>query len=164
MNLTDLLINNRFSEKVELKIKKNLVLTLVLIFSLSLAACSDNNNNNSTGVNTSTSYPANNPDTIGGLTPPAWLIGSRTPEEGTFGEDVMVTADNVTVSSSNLNFGVQVNKGWIELDESLDGDVYTLAYTVANIEFAYIFEPKNGGMLMTINVDGAIANSMYKKK
>ena len=159
---------------------KALTLTLVLILILTaLAGCTVNTGNTNTATTAPPANsgntndpgspapepPADNSGTDGSLTPPAWLIGSWTPEDGASGEDIEVTAKNVTVSSGNLDFSWQIKNVGLEIKESLDGEIYTLSYTAGGADTVYTFAPgENGSMKLTSKLGGLGMESVYRKK
>jgi len=146
--------------------KKALVLTLTIALALSLlTACGGNsgnsgnsgNNNTSNTNNTSSSQSGdanqNTGETSGMLSPPSWLIGEWVTAEGEYphDEDVVVTSNNVVVSSGSLDFSWQMKNVGLEVKESEDGGIYRLEYTAGGMDFSYVFAKQDdGSMTMTI--------------
>ena len=152
--------------------KASLTILVTMAISLTmLAGCGGNTGTTNGGDNPPTGTTAtNNPgttsnETTGRLNPPTWLIGSWTRKDGTPGEDIDVTAHNVTVSSGNLDFSFQMSSLGLQVTEATDGGVYSLAYTTSGTDVKYAFEQMSDGkMQQTITMGGAALPFIYVKK
>ncbi|MDR2035873.1 MAG: hypothetical protein LBP91_04285 [Coriobacteriales bacterium] len=151
--------------------KKILVIALMLALSLTLlAACNGSNpsGNNSDSSNTSdtpagTEDSSGNINTSGEMNPPSWLVGTWICDAD--GEVVKVTANNVVVSSGNLDFSWQIKNIGLKLEESTNGDAYAINYTASGIDFMYTFTSLTSDtMEMKITLGDLEAPAVYKKQ
>ena len=103
----------------------------------------------------------------GKLNPPGWLVGKWQPETAIAGQDIEVTAHNVILSSGNLDYSAQIEKGYLsDFKENLNGNVYTLSYKMVNQGGATgscSFEPDGDGK-MKLSMGIAVVPVIYIKK
>jgi len=100
------------------------------------------------------------------VSPPAWLIGEWTPADPVLdGQDILVTDNNVVFSSGILDIEWQVKNAGFVVEESLDGEAYTLSYEAGGIVTTYIFKnQRNNAMLLQFGMGGTLQDMDFIKK
>ena len=159
--------------------KRSITLAFIVILSLVLlTGCGGDNATEDTGTDTGTVNEAvvNTEDTDGEapaqtddaavVSPPAWLVGEWTPKDPVFeGQDILVTDSNVVIGSGALDIEKQANSGSLSVEDSLDGEVYTLSYEVGGVVTTYIFKDLgNNEMLLQFGMGGNLMDMNFVKK
>jgi len=157
------------------------IVTLGFIIILSfvlLIGCGGNNGTEETNNNASTADEiANNSDDASNdaasatdvtdvVSPPAWLIGEWTPADPVFdNQDILVTNNNVVFNSGILDIEWQVKNAGLVVEESLDGEVYTLTYEAGGVATTYIFKNQgNNAMVLQFGMGGNLQDMDFVKK
>jgi len=138
------------------------IVGLIVILSLvALSACGRTTPADDANGNASTESPsadgaddaATTPNEAGVVSPPAWLVGEWTPKDPVLdGQDILVTENNVVFNSGLLDIEWQVKNTELEVSDSTDGEVYTLAYNAGGVDFSYVFTPK-GENALTLRIN-----------
>ena len=159
--------------------KRIITLGLIVILGFALlTGCNGNNGSEDTGNNAGTAgETANNADNAANnatpdtnvtpvVSPPAWLIGEWTPADPVLdNQDISVTDNNVVFNSGMLDIEWQVKNAGLVVEESLDGDTYTLSYEAGGVVTTYIFKNQgNNAMLLQFGMGGNLSDMDFVKK
>jgi len=159
--------------------KKIVILGLIAMLSfVLLVGCVGNNGTQQTGDNAGTTgETANNSDTASNnaaagsdattsLTPPAWLIGEWTPADPVLdNQDILVTNDNVVLNSGLLDIEWQIKNVGLVVEESFDGDNYTITYVIGEMTTTYIFKNQgNNTLILRFGINETLMDMDFIKK
>ena len=151
---------------------------IVILSFVLLVGCGGNNGAGGTDNNTGTaSEPVNDSDGASNdassgtevaatLSPPAWLIGEWTPADPVLNnQDILVTNSNVVFNSGLLDIEWQIKNVGLAVEESLDGEVYTLSYETGDFTTTYIFNNQgNNTMVLRFGIGDTMQDMDFVKK